>query len=150
MDAPWAPAGHYTVRLTVNGKSQTQPLTLRLDPRVKTSPAALNQVALLSRQMYDGAVASHAAYEKARGLVMALGSAGGADAAAFAKEVEAVAPAPKPQTNRFFRAAPSGPPTLNGASDEQMEAAMAMQAAEVAATAREVAASAPRMRAASR
>ncbi len=140
VDAPWAPAGHYTVRLTVNGNSHTQPLTLRLDPRVKTSPAALNQVALLSRQMYDGAVASHAAYEKARGLVMALGSAGGADAAAFAKEVEAVAPAPKPQTNRFFRAAPSGPPTLNGASDEQMEAAMAMQAAEVAATAREVAA----------
>ena len=29
-------AGNYTVRLTVDGKSYTQPLTLHLDPRVKT------------------------------------------------------------------------------------------------------------------
>ena len=65
---PWAPPGHYTVRLTVNGKTYTQPLTLRLDPRVKTPAADLAQRrAMLSREMYDGAVAAHAAYEQARG-----------------------------------------------------------------------------------
>ena len=29
---PWAPAGNYTVRLSVDGQSYTQPLSLRLDP----------------------------------------------------------------------------------------------------------------------
>jgi hypothetical protein len=44
--------------------------------------------------------------------------------------------------SRFFRrrAAPSGPPTLNGASDAMMAAAMSMQEAEVAPSARQVAA----------
>ncbi len=35
--APWAPPGNYTVRLKVDGQTYTQPLTVRLDPRVKTS-----------------------------------------------------------------------------------------------------------------
>ena len=40
---PIAVPGEYTVRLTVDGKSFTQPLTLKMDPRVKTPPAALKQ-----------------------------------------------------------------------------------------------------------
>ena len=43
--APWAPPGKYRVRLTVNGKSYEQPLTLRLDPRVKTPAAGLAKLA---------------------------------------------------------------------------------------------------------
>jgi hypothetical protein len=35
--------GEYTVKLTVDGKSFTQPLTLKMDPRVKTPPAGLKQ-----------------------------------------------------------------------------------------------------------
>jgi acyl carrier protein phosphodiesterase len=38
---PWALPGRYTVRLTVNGTTYTQPLTVRMDPRVKTSLADL-------------------------------------------------------------------------------------------------------------
>lgn len=34
--AAWAMPGNYTVRLTVNGESITQPLTVRMDPRVTT------------------------------------------------------------------------------------------------------------------
>ena len=33
---PLAVPGEYTVKLTANGKSRTQPLTIKLDPRVKT------------------------------------------------------------------------------------------------------------------
>jgi photosystem II stability/assembly factor-like uncharacterized protein len=33
--------GIYTVKLTVDGKSETQPLTVKMDPRVHTSPADL-------------------------------------------------------------------------------------------------------------
>jgi hypothetical protein len=63
--APWAAPGRYTVRLTVNGRSYTQPLTLRLDPRVKTPAAGLTQLAALSREMYDLAAAAQTAYQQA-------------------------------------------------------------------------------------
>ncbi|HEY7789655.1 MAG TPA: hypothetical protein VIC33_04010 [Vicinamibacterales bacterium] len=140
VDAPWAPPGQYTVRLSVNGQTYTQPLTVKMDPRVTTSAADLGRVAQLSREMYDGAVSTHHAYDQARGLVQALDTAGGQDAAAFRTQVAALAPAPQPRRRFFGRATTSGPPTLNGASDAEMAAAMAMQDADVAATAREVAA----------
>src|SRR5216683_7087099 len=38
---PWAVPGNYTVKLTVGGQSSTQPLTIKLDPRVKTPQDAL-------------------------------------------------------------------------------------------------------------
>jgi len=66
--APWAPPGRYTVRLIVAGQTYVQPLTLRLDPRVKTSAAGLRQLAALTREMYDLAVSSHAASTQARAL----------------------------------------------------------------------------------
>ncbi|HEX7826481.1 MAG TPA: hypothetical protein VF477_16385, partial [Mycobacterium sp.] len=37
----WALPGKYTVRLTVDGRSQTQPLIVKMDPRVKTTAAEL-------------------------------------------------------------------------------------------------------------
>src|SRR5439155_18535348 len=40
---PIAVPGQYTVKLTVNGQSLTAPLTVKLDPRVKTSLPALQQ-----------------------------------------------------------------------------------------------------------
>jgi hypothetical protein len=47
---PVALPGGYQVRLTVDGKTLTQPLELKLDPRVKIAPADLEaQFALLSR-----------------------------------------------------------------------------------------------------
>ncbi len=40
---PWAMPGLYTVKLTVADKSFTQPLTVKMDPRVKTSFADLSK-----------------------------------------------------------------------------------------------------------
>ena len=37
----WAAPGKYTVRLTVDGKSQTQPIVVKMDPRVKATAADL-------------------------------------------------------------------------------------------------------------
>jgi len=46
---PLAVPGSYTVKFTANGKSSTQPLTIKLDPRVKTPQDALvRQFALAS------------------------------------------------------------------------------------------------------
>jgi photosystem II stability/assembly factor-like uncharacterized protein len=138
--APWAPPGRYVVRLTVNSRSYAQPLTLRLDPRVRTSAAGLRQLATLTRQTYDAAVASHAAYGQARGLVAALDSLTGSGVDAFKAQVESLAPAPRPRGRGFFRRGPAGPPTLESASNALLGAAMAMQGADATPTGTQVAA----------
>jgi photosystem II stability/assembly factor-like uncharacterized protein len=50
---PWVLPGRYTVKLTVSGVSQTQPLLVKVDPRVKTPRAGLEQQFALSRRLYD-------------------------------------------------------------------------------------------------
>jgi hypothetical protein len=144
MDAPWAPPGAYTVRLTDGGKRYEQPLTLRLDPRVTTPAAGLAQLSTLSSEMYDNAVSARAAYTRARALRERLESGRGAEAAALAEKVEALAPA-KVEANagarRGRRAAEKGAPaTLESVGDELMAAAMAMQGADIAPTANQIAA----------
>ena len=51
--SPWAMPGQYTVVLTAGGKSYTQPLVLKMDPRVKTPAADLSRQFELSRQLYE-------------------------------------------------------------------------------------------------
>jgi hypothetical protein len=53
---PWANPGTYTLKLTVDGKSYTQPITVRQDPRVKTAALAMQQVYSLTKAIYFGAV----------------------------------------------------------------------------------------------
>jgi hypothetical protein len=45
--------GQYTVVLTANGHSYSQPLTIKMDPRVKTPAADLQTQFTLSKQVYD-------------------------------------------------------------------------------------------------
>ncbi|HMA01829.1 MAG TPA: hypothetical protein VKP02_05640 [Gemmatimonadaceae bacterium] len=143
MDAPWAPPGKYTVRLTAGGKRYEQPLTLRLDPRVTTPAAGLTQLASLSTEMYDDAVAVRAAYTRARALRERLGrDAGQADA--LAARVDALAPA-KPDSGTDASRTPqpakeNAPPTLKSVGDQLMAAAMAMQGADISPTANQIAA----------
>src|SRR5512139_1406557 len=58
---PWVAPGSYTVRLTVNGRSHTQPITVKADPRVKTPPLVMQQVYALTTAMYFGALDARAA-----------------------------------------------------------------------------------------
>jgi len=141
VNAPWAAPGEYTVRLTVNGQSFTQPLSLRLDPRVETPAADLELLATLSREMYDDAIAANAAYEQARARIAELGN--DPASAAQREQLEALAPEQRGggRGGRGFGArggAAAGPPTLNGVSSALMSAAMSMQDAEVAPTARQI------------
>ena len=50
---PWVMPGQYTVVLTVNGQSYSQPLTVKMDPRVKTPAAALAQQSAQSQKLYN-------------------------------------------------------------------------------------------------
>jgi len=51
--SPWVLPGNYTVTLTVDGKTFSQPLTVTMDPRVKTSAAGLQRQFDLSWQLYQ-------------------------------------------------------------------------------------------------
>jgi len=152
-NAPWAPPGAYTVRLTAGDKTYTQPLVLHLDPRVKTPAASLATLATLTREMYDGAASLRAAAEKARTLTAALEGVEGDGIEALRAQVRQLAPpAAAAGGGRGFGggrgaaapgggrgAAPAAPSSLDAASAAMMAAAMAMQGADVAPTARELA-----------
>ncbi|MEO7359163.1 MAG: glycoside hydrolase, partial [Gemmatimonadaceae bacterium] len=146
--APWVAPGNYTVRLTVNGEKFTQPMTVRMDPRVKTPAADLARLNTLSKALYDEAVTAHAAFTEARVLSGKLATQSGPEAAALRASIDSIAPA---ATNAGTGgrggggrggagggAAPT--PTLDRASAALLAAAMAMQSADMAPTARDVAA----------
>ena len=150
VSSPWAAPGSYTVRLTAGGKSYTQPITLKMDPRIKTPALGLAQLTALTTEMHDGAREARDAYTMARALAAELVNAKGDDVAAFKAKVDALAPpAPAGGGGRGGRggggggrgaAAPAGPTTLESASAAMNAAAMAMQAADVTPTANQVAA----------
>ncbi len=71
---PWAPPGQYTVKLTVGGKSYTQPLTLKMDPRVTTPALGLAQQFTLSKQLYDGILDAQKALQDVRALRQSIGN----------------------------------------------------------------------------
>ncbi|MEO8412343.1 MAG: hypothetical protein ABI472_01735 [Ginsengibacter sp.] len=52
--APWVMPGNYTLRLSVNGTTFSQPLTIKMDPRVKTSSADLQEQFDASMLCYEG------------------------------------------------------------------------------------------------
>ena len=146
VNAPWAPPGPYTVRLSTGGKTYTQPLTLHLDPRVKTPATGLATLASLTHEMYDGARKAHDAAGQARALSGALDAAGSDADAMKAALLEIAAPGQAGGGRGGFGGGRGGPggtavaATLDGVSATMMAAAMAMQAADAAPTAREIAA----------
>src|SRR5258706_7843709 len=129
--SPWVSPGTYTVKLTVNRKTYTQPIDVKQDPRVKTPTLVMQRVYSLTGAAYAGAAdALKAAQEVgalreqvARAKAVATGTSAVA-LDAFDKKLEALASMP-PQAGRGgrggrgggFGSSAAGPPdTLNGAS----------------------------------
>jgi photosystem II stability/assembly factor-like uncharacterized protein len=53
--SPWVMPGQYTVKLIANGQTYSQPLTVKMDPRIKTPERGLRQQFELSMQLYQAA-----------------------------------------------------------------------------------------------
>jgi hypothetical protein len=66
--APWVRPGSYTVKLTVNGRSYTQPIAVKQDPRVKTPAATMERVYGLTESAYMSAVELQKAAEDAQAV----------------------------------------------------------------------------------
>ncbi len=64
--SPWVMPDRYTIRLMVDGKAYTQPLTVTMDPRVNTPVDALRQQFTLSKQVYEDLLSSSPAAAQLR------------------------------------------------------------------------------------
>ena len=65
---PWVLPGNYTVKLMVNGRSYTQPLAVKMDPRIKTSSEGLDQQHEIAMRSYEGLKQVHDALTQVRKL----------------------------------------------------------------------------------
>jgi photosystem II stability/assembly factor-like uncharacterized protein len=150
--SPWVSPGAYTVKLTVNGKTYTQPITVKQDPRVKTPALVMQRVYALTRAAYTGALDAQKAAQEAQALRTQIArtksQATGAAATAldaFDKKIETVAGASAgPAGGRGGRGggfgAPIGgaPDTLNGASQALAGVMNSLQGADAQPTALQV------------
>jgi len=125
--SPWVAPGTYTVELTVDGAKSAQPLTVVMDPRVKTPADDLQRQYALSRQVYDELMALNTATRDLRAMRAAHRDASKTPAAGASGES---AKAPEGQLDFEKRAAalegeaggdfgpprvgPGQPETLNG------------------------------------
>ncbi len=145
VNAPWVAPGTYAVRLTANGKSVTQPIAVRMDPRVKITPE-VQRIFTLTAQMEQAAAAASIARKEARDLIAKLkGRPQSAANDALIRELEDIAPEPTPAspTREGFpppAAAAPPPPTLTNIGGQLVGAVMPMQSAEMPPTAAELAA----------
>jgi photosystem II stability/assembly factor-like uncharacterized protein len=119
---PWAPPGTYTVKLTVDGRSYTQPLTLKMDPRVTTPAPGLAQQFTLSKQLYDGILDAQKTLEQIR----AKRASSSGDAAAKLQALEGQAGG--------RGAAVDGPDTFNSVIGSMNQLMGLLQGADVAPT----------------
>ena len=148
----WVMPGRYTVKLTAGGKSYTQSLTVKMDPRVRTPLAGLQQQFTLSKQMYDDIVKTSKALEQIRAMRAQLGplreKAGPgttADAmAAFDQKLVAVGGATGGGRGGGRGAVAAGPDTLASVSSSLTQLMRLLESADVAPATQAVAAAADR------
>ncbi len=88
--SPWAMPGQYTLVLTVNGQKYTQPLTVQMDPRVKTPVADLQKQFDLSQQVYQELLRLQPVIEKAASAQKQLKAMREKASAADAAKIDAV------------------------------------------------------------
>ncbi len=155
-NSPWVMAGSFKVKLSVDGQSYTQPLTVKMDPRVRTPLAGLRQQFTLSKQLYDDLEEGSAALEQLRALrarlkelqQQAQGSAG-ESIAELDRKAQALegAPAGRLGGGGGRGAAQTGPDTFGSVNGSLNSLMQNLQEADVAPTTQVVAAVADRRRA---
>lgn len=137
LPSPWVAPGTYTVRLTVDGKSRTEPIAVKMDPRVKVTPE-VQLIFTVTARIENDAKSAVAAYQEARELIAKLKASANA---VLLKQVEEIAPeeAAKPAENGGGGFGPppepTGPATLANLGARMIASVMSMQSSEFPPTA---------------
>jgi hypothetical protein len=142
---PWALPGRYTVKLTVQGQSYTQPLEVKMDPRVKTPLSDLVLQFKMAQQINAAQAQVSAAFAAANRLhvqLQALSSrlAKTSEHPALAGEVEALdkhtmAIAGGTSTPGFYETEASAAASLRGLTVSLSQVERAVGSADVAPSA---------------
>jgi photosystem II stability/assembly factor-like uncharacterized protein len=143
---PWALPGAYTVRLTVDGRTDTQPLVVRMDPRVRTPGAALAQQLELSLRLAEAMRRGGEALGQVRGLrtqLRALRGKGGAEVQASVTELDEQAASLEDGSGPPAPAAAA--PDLGRVTGELAQLYGTVQGADAAPTSQVLAAAAQRL-----
>lgn len=135
--SPWIMPGNYTMRLTVDGQSHTQPLTVKMDPRVQAPEAALQQQLDASMQAYQEAMAASATLGQVRDLEKQIAARKpSAKVTSYRKRLEELS-GPE-ATSRFALFFYQGPPTLGSVGGSLQMLMGRMQGADRAPTAADI------------
>ena len=135
--SPWVVPGNYTVRLTVDGQSHTQPLTVKADPRVRTSEAALQRQFDASMQAYQEATAASAVLGQLRDLEKQIAARKpSAKLKSYRRQLEELSGPEATSRFQFFRY--QGPPTLGSIGASLQMLLGRMQGADRAPTAADI------------
>ena len=137
VNSPWVAPGTYTVRLTADGASMTQPIVVKLDPRVKITPE-VQQIFTLTTQMENSALNALGMLKEARAMAE---RAKGNDALSK-KLAELAPPANESGGGGGFPFGPEPPPptpTLTNIASQLVGCVMPMQGSEMPPTAAQLA-----------
>jgi photosystem II stability/assembly factor-like uncharacterized protein len=139
--SPWVTPGVYTLKLTAGGKTYTQPLTVRMDPRVKTAVATLQQQHDLALAAYHGRVRAMEAVEKIRALRTRIAASipqASGDRLTALQQLDARAAALEGQGRRFGRGAaapaPFGPVSFSQLQGDYATIFTVLEEADLAPT----------------
>jgi photosystem II stability/assembly factor-like uncharacterized protein len=146
VNSPWVAPGVYTVRLTVSGKTQTQSITIRMDPRVKITPEVQQIFTLTTRLENDARNASRAEAEVQALTEKVKAQPKSASNDALLVKLSALVTAGAPAAGGRGRGgrggggggAGTGTPTLGNIGAQLVAAAMSMQGSELPPTAAEL------------
>ena len=127
---PWVNPGPFTVKLTANGKTYSQPIVVKPDPRVKTPALALQQVYSLSKAMYYGALDARAAAHQARDIHDQIAARRSRASGGVAESLDSL----DAKVLALAGGAAAGPATLSGASAALAGVMNILQGADVRAT----------------
>jgi photosystem II stability/assembly factor-like uncharacterized protein len=139
--SPWVLPGHYTVKLIVDGQTYSQPMTIRMDPRVKTPVAGIDEQYNVSKQMYDGMVETSAVVAQIHGLQSQINdrkaqkpsAAAGEAIAAFEKQLGSLE-GERESLFAFFRGGGNAPESLTLVRIQLSSMLGVVQQADVAPT----------------
>jgi photosystem II stability/assembly factor-like uncharacterized protein len=133
--SPWIMPGNYTVRLIAGTETQSQPLKVIMDPRVKTSTADLEQQFTVSKAMYDdmlkATVAIHEITVLRDQMKSQTAAITGTDAQALKAKLDAIAGSDQ---GGFRRGGGGGPATLTSVRLQLSRLEHSVQNADVAPT----------------
>jgi hypothetical protein len=132
--SPWVAPGVYTVRLTANGQTLSQPIAVKMDPRVKITPE-VQQIFTWTTRMENYARTAATALQEAQAMLATANEE-------QKKKLEELAPpeAPAPPGGGGFGGfgqpePPAATPTLTNIGSLVVGAVMGMQASEMPPTA---------------